>query len=338
MSACRIVQPVSSASCGRCAAVIWRRLMPSPRPAQPAGHRWHSPRLADRHDVQLGGQRGELGVVRVVAGAPLEVEQGGAGVLAVDQGLGHQVAEQPHAVHQCRVAARWTGRPPRRARRCWRRRSAAAAGRPAPTGRPGRPARARPRRTGRRARGPGRRRAAGRPAGWRRHRRAAPRRRRRAASAGSSTYSRTPWQQTRSTLPGSTTWASWAASAWTARIRPTTPASSARRASAASASGLGSTTVTWWPSEASGTARPPVPPPTSSTTSGRAGVGSRAAGPRGAGHDLPDRGGAGGAGDVATAGPAGRVGGRCGHRWPPRGRRARALGRRGPRCRGRRPA
>ena len=44
--------------------------------------------------------------------------------------------------------------------------------------------------------------------------------------------------------------------------------SRARRASAARASGLGSTTVTRWPSSATRTAKPPVPPPMSRTSRG----------------------------------------------------------------------
>src|SRR4051812_6793987 len=52
-----------------------------------------------------------------------------------------------------------------------------------------------------------------------------------------------------------------------ARICALVPLSAARRSNAASESGLGSTTVTRWPSSASGTANPPVPPPASSTES-----------------------------------------------------------------------
>src|SRR4051812_16288506 len=44
-------------------------------------------------------------------------------------------------------------------------------------------------------------------------------------------------------------------------------ASAARRSRAARESGLGSTTVTRWPSSASGTANPPVPPPASRMSS-----------------------------------------------------------------------
>ena len=52
------------------------------------------------------------------------------------------------------------------------------------------------------------------------------------------------------------------------RTRSPTPAVSARRRRVARASALGSTTVTSWPSRASGTANMPLPPPTSSTRSG----------------------------------------------------------------------
>ncbi len=50
------------------------------------------------------------------------------------------------------------------------------------------------------------------------------------------------------------------------RTRSATPASAARRSSAKSALGLGSTTVTRWPSLAAGTAKLPVPPPVSRTS------------------------------------------------------------------------
>ena len=76
------------------------------------------------------------------------------------------------------------------------------------------------------------------------------------------------------------------------------PVSAARRSSAASASGLGSITVTEYPSSASGTANPPVPPPMSSTstTSTRRGKLSE----RLAQH-VPDHG---GATAVRASGPA----------------------------------
>src|SRR3954452_16278239 len=50
-----------------------------------------------------------------------------------------------------------------------------------------------------------------------------------------------------------------------ARICPLVPLSAARRSNAASESGLGSTTVTRWPSARAGTPTPPVPPPASTT-------------------------------------------------------------------------
>ena len=87
----------------------------------------------------------------------------------------------------------------------------------------------------------------------------------RSAAAGSGTTSSTPWQSTTSAEPGATCVPMSVRSPWTPVTRPATPASSARRARAASASGLGSTTVTAWPSRASRTANPPVPPPMSTT-------------------------------------------------------------------------
>ena len=57
-----------------------------------------------------------------------------------------------------------------------------------------------------------------------------------------------------------------ARSPWTPATRSATPVSSDRRSRIASASGLGSTTVTRWPSSATRTANPPVPPPTSRTS------------------------------------------------------------------------
>ena len=81
------------------------------------------------------------------------------------------------------------------------------------------------------------------------------------AAAGSSTTSSTPWQSTTSapsTRPASPSTSPWTPVTWT-------PISRARRSSAARASGLGSTTVTRWPSSATRTAKPPVPPPMSST-------------------------------------------------------------------------
>src|SRR5579859_3959924 len=87
------------------------------------------------------------------------------------------------------------------------------------------------------------------------------------ASAGSSTYSSTLWQMTRSAAADPTRLSRLAASPCTEARR--TPASAARRCAAASASGLGSTTVTLCPRAANGTASPPVPPPTS--TMSRAG-------------------------------------------------------------------
>src|SRR4051812_21929088 len=83
------------------------------------------------------------------------------------------------------------------------------------------------------------------------------------AAAGSSTTSSTPWQ---SATSASSTRAERSERS-PCRAVTSTPTSRARRASAASASGLGSTTVTRWPSPATRTAKPPVPPPMSRTLS-----------------------------------------------------------------------
>ncbi|KAJ1684107.1 hypothetical protein LUZ63_020676 [Rhynchospora breviuscula] len=87
-------------------------------------------------------------------------------------------------------------------------------------------------------------------------------------AAGSSSRPSTPWHRTRSAPPAGTVSSRPARSPCTPTTRSATSASAARRVSAARASGLGSTTVTSWPSPASRTAKPPVPPPTSRTLAG----------------------------------------------------------------------
>ena len=237
MSTCRTVQPVSSGGSleSRVGRANCRRLIGGPRPASVPG----------REDVRT---------------LPRSPSSGWSGWWLATSSSSSRAARS--ASESSRAGARGRRRRGRRgsatvvrpgaassaARRA--RRTAAGRGRRRPSGRRvarGAPA---PGRSGRPGRGPARRRSR-----WATSRRegaagASTAAMVASAAAGSSTTSRTPWQQTRSTPAGRRRRARRAVSAspCTAVTRSATPASAARRASAARASGLGSTTVTSWPS------------------------------------------------------------------------------------------
>src|SRR6478672_4307300 len=89
MSTCSTVHPVSSGGCSapRCGSAYWRRLIGGPGPPSAAGE-----------DVHGGAELSEEAEVGVTAGDLLELEQGDAVGVGVDQRRRHEVAEQPHAV------------------------------------------------------------------------------------------------------------------------------------------------------------------------------------------------------------------------------------------------
>ncbi len=324
MSTCRTVQPVSSPDSpsskppGRPARSSWRRLTRSPHDgatvvsagsagsvAGPPGRpRWTASRW--RTTWSWAATADSDGVVGVLAGGALEVEQGLGGLgVAVDEGAGQQVGEEPDAVHEPDV-----DRFPASAEQGEQRRTAASPNRRG-TGSPS-PPRPVGSSSSRRASAnrPESARASTAPSRWAtstltqpagpercRRRRAAPRagRRRTRERRGTARGRRRPRRRRSARAP---------ASPCSARTRPATPASAARRCSAARASGLGSTTVTRCPSPASGTANPPVPPPTSTTSSDGPAGRPRTARRRSGVEGVPDDGGPDRRARVGAQGPA----------------------------------
>ena len=104
MSTCRTVQPVSSGGSARVAGRERRTGGgSSAAPVDGVTSRRSRRSVAAREDVQgMPSGAEELAVRWLGTSRSLELEQGGAVGLGVDEGRGHEVAEDAHAVDSAR--------------------------------------------------------------------------------------------------------------------------------------------------------------------------------------------------------------------------------------------